>query len=63
MIREGWLPRGWEVFGTQERKRVQILVVVTKDGHKGGNLELTRNDKAGSISRQGSSNDQTARLS
>lgn len=49
MMREGWLPRGREVFGTQERKRIQKLVMVPKDGRRGGNLELTMNDEAGSI--------------
>lgn len=49
MIREGWLPRGEEVFGIQERKRIQKLVMEPKDGCRGSNLELTRSDEAGSI--------------
>lgn len=49
MIREGWLPRGGEAFGTQERKRIQKLIMVPKDGRRGGNLELIRNDEVGNI--------------
>lgn len=42
--------QGWGgIWDTRERKRIQKLVMVPKDGHRGGNLELIRNDEVGNI--------------